>query len=129
MKRTMTSTLPPFLRRLSGTVALGAALVAFCAAATPAAARIWVGFGFPLYFGPPVYYPPPTYYAPPPAPAYNAPPPAAYNAPAQSDAAPMPAGQSCYAGAYVCPMDHPIPSGANCYCPGTGGDRVWGHAS
>ena len=144
MKRAMTSTVSLFLRRLSGTVALSAALVALCAAATPAAARVWIGFGFPLYFGPPVYYPPPVsypppaYYAPPPPAGYSAPPPAAYNAPPpaayapqQSDAAPAPsaAGQSCYAGAYVCPMDHPIPSGANCYCPGNGGDRIWGHAS
>ncbi len=41
------------------------ALLAGLVSATPAKARIFVGFGFPAYFGPPVYYvPPPVYYAP-----------------------------------------------------------------
>jgi hypothetical protein len=26
-------------------------------------------------------------------------------------------------------MDRPVASGAGCYCPGNGGQRVWGHAS
>jgi hypothetical protein len=34
-----------------------------------ASARVWVGFGVPLFVGPPAYYPPPTYY---PAAAYYA---------------------------------------------------------
>jgi len=144
MTSAMISTRSQILRCLAGTAALGAALAGFCATATPAAARVWIGFGFPFYVGPPAYYPPPVYYPPPPV--YYAPPPPAYSAPAYSapaysapaysapppasaDAAPAAAGQSCYAGAYVCPMDHPVPSGANCYCPGNGGYRIWGHAS
>ena len=122
----MKGTCSQTLRRLAGTAAFGAALIAFCAAATPAAARVWIGFGFPFYVGPPAYYPPPPVYYPPPA--YYPPPPVAYAAPPAA-AAPGPAGQSCYAGAYVCPMDHPVPSGADCYCLGNGGTRVWGHAS
>ena len=125
-----------FLRRSIGTAALGAALVAFCAAATPAVARVFIGFGFPFYVGPPAYYPPPpvyyppppAYYAPPPV-TYGAPPPVSYGAPPAVAPAPAESGQSCYAGAYVCPMDRPVPSGANCYCLGSGGTRVWGHAS
>lgn len=76
-------------------VAFGVALVLTSAAQ----ARVFIGFGFPFYIGPPAYYPPPPVaYAPP------VPPPAA------------PSGQSCYVGAYVCPMDRPVASGCACYC-------------
>ncbi len=68
----------------------------------------------PVYYAPPAYYPPPTYYAPPP-PTYYAP--QASNGPAQS----------CNAGAYVCPLDHPTPVGAACACPTYNG-RVGGRA-
>jgi hypothetical protein len=139
MLPSMISTHPQFLRRLVGTVALGAALIGFFASATPASARVWIGFGLPgiyvgppaYYYPPPVYYPPPAYYPPPPAayappPAGYAPPPASY-AP-QAGGAPG-QGQSCYAGAYTCPMDQPVASGAACYCVGNGGTRVWGRAN
>jgi hypothetical protein len=132
----MISTRSQFLRRSIGMVALAAALVGYFAATTPAAARIWIGFGLPgLYVGPPAYYPPPVYYPPPAyypppmsyAPAY-APPQTAYP-PQQESAAPAGGGQACYAGAYTCPMDQPMASGAACYCLGNGGTRVWGRAN
>jgi len=83
--------------------------------------------GFPLFYGPPVYAPPPVYYPPPmyyppPPPMVYAPPPAYSPMPA------APAGQSCYAGGYACPMDRPVPSGSGCYCTVNGG-RVWGRAN
>ena len=89
----------------------------------------------PIVVGPPVYPyyapPPPAYYPPPPAyyappPTGYAPPPTAY-APQQSDG--QSGGQSCTAGPYVCPMDHPVASGSACYCLGNNRTQVWGHAS
>ena len=110
-------------------IALGL-LLAPLLLATQAQARVFIGFGFPLYFGappygyypgyyppPPVYYPPPAYYPPPPA--YYAPPPAY---------AQQPSGQTCYASGYTCPMDHVVPPGSSCYCT-TAQGRVWGNAS
>jgi hypothetical protein len=126
------------LRRASVAVALCAAIVGL--ASSPAQARVFIGFGFPFYgpgyYPPPVYYPPPpVYYAPPP-PAYYVPPPQTYSpppaysqGPAYSQAGPTGGGQACYAGPYVCPMDRPVATGAGCYCPGNGGQRVWGKAN
>jgi hypothetical protein len=117
------------LRRITVVAALCATMLGL--AAIPAQARVFVGlgFGFPLFYGPgyyppPVYYPPPpVYYAPPPPPVYYVPPQTYTPGPtAQS-------GQSCYAGPYVCPMDRPVAPGASCYCPGNGGQRVWGRAN
>jgi len=130
----MICTRSQFLRRSIGTVPLVAALIGYFAATGPASARVWVGFGFPgiyvgppaYYYPPPVYYPPPAYYPPPPA--YYAPPPVSY-APPPASSAPSAAGQTCYAGAYTCPMDQPVASGAACYCLGNGGTHVWGHAN
>jgi hypothetical protein len=112
-------------RSFLGLIAAAALVAAGIAIpAAPAQARVFVGFGFPLYFPPPLYYPPPVY-APPPV-VYAPPPPVTYAPP---PAYPPPSrGQSCYAGAYVCPMDHPTAPGNACYCPGNGGERVWGHA-
>ena len=46
-----------FRRPLAGAAMVG---VALALAPTPQAdARVFVGFGFPLYFPPPLYYPPP----------------------------------------------------------------------
>jgi hypothetical protein len=86
-----------------------------------------VAFGFglgaiaaaPYYYAPPYY--PPVYYTPPQM--YYQPPPQGYSQ-AQGGG-----GQSCYAGAYVCPMDHPVATGASCYCPGNNGQRVLGRAN
>ncbi|MFL5255832.1 MAG: hypothetical protein ACJ8AI_23630 [Rhodopila sp.] len=99
----------------------------------PAQARVFVGVGVGVpFFGPwvppPVYYPPPVFYAPPPV-YYT--PPQAYAPPSGSQAA---AGatasrQSCYAGAYVCPMDRLVPSGATCWCAANNGQRVFGQAN
>ena len=132
----MVSTIPQFLRRSIGTAALVAGLIGCFAAASPASARVWIGFGFPgIWVGPPVYpyyYPPPAYYPPPvyyPPPAYYPPPQASY---APQAAAPGPTaatGQTCYAGSFTCPMDQPVASGAACYCLGNGGTHVWGHAN
>ncbi|MBS0638310.1 MAG: hypothetical protein U1E70_11195 [Acetobacteraceae bacterium] len=106
-----------------------------------AEARVFVGFGFglplvaPYAYPPPVYVaPPPVYYAPPPPVYYTPPPPPTYYTPPRPYT-PMPGGvqsaarQSCYAGAYVCPMDQPIAPGATCWCPGNGGQRVYGQAN
>ena len=100
-------------------------------ASKPAEARVFVGIGIPFYG--PGFYPPPIYYPPPPV--YYAPPPPMYYTPPQAYATPAPAmrsgggGQSCYAGPYVCPMDRPVSPGAGCYCPGNGGQKVWGQAN
>ena len=94
-----------------------------------ASARVWVGFGFPLYVGPPAYYPPPVYYPPPPyyaPPTYYYPPPPAYSyvPPAQYRGY----AQSCLVTGTACPMEHPVASGSSCYCTTSQG-RVWGRAT
>ena len=93
------------------------------ALAGPRPANAWWragwGFGFAPYvpFAPIVPAPYPYYYAPPPV--YYAPPPV-YAPP------PAPAGQSCYAGPYVCPLVQFSPQGAPCSCPANDGGRVGG---
>ena len=37
-------------------------------------------------------------------------------------------GQSCRAGAYVCPLVEDTPPGGACACPGHGGQRIRGRA-
>ncbi|WP_428484856.1 hypothetical protein [Rhodopila sp.] len=120
----------PSLR--SATIALAACAVigAFATVPSPAQARVFVGFGFgfpgfygPAYLPPPIYYPPPYYAAPP---VVYTPPQVYTPGPAVS---PGGGGQTCYAGAYVCPMERPVPSGAACYCLGNGGQRVTGRAN
>ena len=97
----------------------------------PAAARVWVGFGFPLFVGPPAYYPPPVYYPPPayyPPPVYY-PPPAYTYAPAYAPPPQYSApGQSCVVAGTVCAMQHPVSPGSSCYCT-TAQGRVWGRAT
>jgi hypothetical protein len=108
------------LRFLCVAAVAGAALLA---PAKPAAAHGHIGviFGFsPFVFGPPVYYPPPVYYYYPPA--YYAPP--AYAAPAPAGAAP--AGFTCYATPYVCPLNVQQPVGGPCACPAYGGGDIGG---
>jgi hypothetical protein len=84
-------------------IAVAAAIVA---APMPALAwRHW-GWGPGVVIGipPPVVVAPPGYYY-----------------------APPPAGQACYAGPYVCPLDQPGPIGAACSCPtntGRAGGRI-----
>ena len=123
----------PVFRRLARPVALaGVACAAMAGAAvtTPAAAWWYGGYRGGVFIGvppivvappiyPPAYYPPPPVYYPPPPVAY-APPPAP---------GPQAGGQSCYAGPYVCPMDHPVPSGTGCYCLGNNRAQIWGRAS
>lgn len=104
-----------------GLAALGVGLLL----AAPAQARVFIGFGFPL-FGPPVYAPPPVYYPPPPPVYYS--PPVVYAPPPAYSPVPAPSGQSCYAGGYYCPMDRPVAPGSGCYCT-VNGSRVWGRAS
>lgn len=93
----------------------------------PAEARggVFLGFGvgvpvYPAYpYFPPAYYPPAVYPA---YPGYAAPYPVA-----PPPYVPVrPAGQSCYAGAYVCPLDRPVAAGDACSCPARGGQRAWG---
>jgi hypothetical protein len=124
---------PPRLARLAALAAVACAALAGSAVTTPANAWCcgggWRGGVFigipPIVVGPPVYpyYPPPAYYPPPPA--YYAPPPTAYAPPSP----PQSGGQSCTAGPYVCPMDHPVASGSSCYCLGNNRTQVWGRAS
>ncbi|MBN9510293.1 MAG: hypothetical protein J0I21_14410 [Alphaproteobacteria bacterium] len=94
------------------------AMAALAALALPSPAHAWwrggVWIGFPP-IAPYYYYPPPVVYAPPPA--VYVPPPAAY--------APPSAGVSCYAGAYICPLDAPAPIGGACSCP-TNTGRIGG---
>jgi hypothetical protein len=118
------------LRRPLAWAAFGVAAAALAALPTPASARVWIGFGFPLFVGPPAYYyPPPAYYYPPPAYYY---PPPAYYPPAPSYAAPSaqytPSNQSCETGGAVCPMEHPVAPGSACYCT-TAQGRAWGRAT
>jgi hypothetical protein len=127
--------IPQFPRRQpAAAVTFGAALLGFFTAAAPAYGRVFVSFGFPFFLPLPLYYPPPAYYYPPayyppavyaPPPAYYAPPPASY---APSSPPASGGGQSCYAGAYVCPMDNPVAPGSACYCLGNQGTHVWGNA-
>jgi hypothetical protein len=134
---------PSRLARLAMFAAVACAALAGSAVTTPANAWCcgggWRGGVFigipPIVVGPPAYPyyapPPPAYYPPPPAyyappPSGYAPPPTAY-APPQSDG--QPGGQSCTAGPYVCPMDHPVTSGSSCYCLGNNRTQVWGRAS
>jgi hypothetical protein len=121
------------------TLAAGLCAAMVLVAGASAQARVWVGIGVPFwgpgYYPAPYYYPPPAYYPPPPA-VYAPPPPVVYSppqtysqAPQTYSQAPGSGGQACYAGSYVCPMDHPVASGASCYCAGNGGQRVWGRAN
>ncbi len=114
------------LRGALAIVAFGGVLVG---PSLPAAARVWVGFGFPLYVGPPAYYPPPVYYPPPPA--YYYPPPVYYPPAAYAYAPPpqySPSRQSCVVSGTVCAMEHPVVPGSSCYCT-TAQGRVWGRAT
>ena len=96
------------LRRLAVIGGLLAVAVAF---AIPANARVFVGFGFPLF-----YPPPPVYYAPPPQ-AYYVPP-----------RIPGATGQSCIVNSTaLCPMERPTASGNTCWCS-TANGRVYGQA-
>eukprot|EP01037_Dinobryon_pediforme_P005336 gene5336-5389_t len=104
------------MRKISFVVASLALALGIIAAPHPAQAY-WRGhFGF---YGPGIIVGPPVIYAPPP-PVYYAPPPPVYYAPA-------PAGQTCYAGPYICPLDRPTPAGGGCSCPANNG-RVYGTA-
>ena len=114
-------------------ILLAAALAASPLLLSPSAeARggVFLGFGvgvpvYPAYpYYPPGYYPP-AYYPPtvyPAYPGYAAP----YPVAPPAYVAPRPAGQACYAGAYVCPMDRPVAAGDACSCPAQGGQRAWG---
>ena len=104
---------------------VGLAIAGLFVPTVPALARVFIGVGIPFY-PPPVYYPPPPVFYPPPV--YYAPP-IQYTPPVPAYT-PAPSGrQTCYAGAYTCPMDRPTTAGASCYCLGNGGTRVWGRAN
>jgi hypothetical protein len=79
-----------------------------------------LGLGLGAIAAAPYYYPPPYYYPQPPV---------VYAPPQTSSPASGGGQQSCYAGAYICPMDRPIAAGAGCYCLGNSGQRVSGRAS
>jgi hypothetical protein len=95
-----------------------AILLAICAA--PTQAQAWGRYGVfiglpPIVLGGPLYAPPPVYEPPPPPPAYIPPP-----APA------APAGYTCYAKPYICPLYHPHKIGHRCACEALGGGAVPG---
>jgi hypothetical protein len=95
-----------------------AALLALGGLAVPGTAHAYWrgGHGGGVFFGfapPPVYFGPPAYYYAPPPPVVYAPPPVIYD----PTPAPRAAAQSCYAGAYVCPLAAPGPVGSPCSCP------------
>jgi hypothetical protein len=115
----------PRLCRLSGLAALCVMVLGLLTIVSPANARVFFGIGVPLPYYAPGYYPPPVYYPPPPV--YYAPPPPVVYTPPQP-AAPA-YGQSCNAGAYVCPLDRPMAPGSACYCLGNGGGRVGGRVN
>ena len=107
-------------------VAIGLGLLA----APGTAHAYWRGgffFGGPIVIGPvlppPVYYPPPVVYAPPPPVVYSPPGYAQPGGPATAESAP-----SCYAGAYVCPLQYAVPAGANCSCYSNQGRPIPGRA-
>ncbi len=106
-----------FIRALPILAVLGIAI----AVSAPKAAQARIGIGFfvapPAVIVPPVYefyYPAPVYYSPP---VYDYPPPAK---------ASVPVGYTCYAGAYVCPLENRHPVGGYCACPAYGGSNVAG---
>lgn len=110
----------------AGRILLASALAASALLpAGPAEARggvvLGFGVGVPVYPALPYPYPPPAYYAPP-FPAYPTP----YAPPYPAYTAPRPAGQACYAGAYVCPLDRPLAAGDACACPARNGQHAWG---
>jgi hypothetical protein len=126
------------MRRLRPVVMLLALATAAMLAPVAAHAQwhrggVFFGFAPPIVVGPPVYYaPPPVYYAPPPAyyaaPGYPPPgyPPAGYP-PAGYPPTASEAGASCYAGAYVCPLERPGPPNTQCSCPTRDGRQILGH--
>nr|MCV4207259.1 hypothetical protein [Roseomonas sp. SXEYE001] len=85
-----------------------------------------IGIGVPIYPAYPVYpaYPY-AYPVPPPPPPYYIPPYPAY-APPPAYPVPRPPGQTCYAGAFICPLDRNLSAGDACGCPAPNGQRAWG---
>ena len=114
----------------SGTMALCAGIaLAALAPAPPASARVFIGvaplYYPPAYYPPPIYYPPPAYYAPPPE-YYTPPPPPYMPSPYRPPAAGV--ATTCYAGAFVCPMQSRVSIGTTCWCPDNTGARAYGRA-
>jgi hypothetical protein len=106
-----------------------AVAVAALAGTTPAEARVGVFFGFgPSIWVPPAYYYPPPFYYPPPPVFYTPPPPVSYTPPPYPEQGAGAATRSCYAGAYVCPLEVRIPAGNICWCPDNRGGRAYGRA-
>lgn len=114
----------------------GVALAALTLAA-PARARVGVVFGFapPIwvpppayYYPPPVYYPPPpVYYTPPRLPPWYVPTPPVTHAPPAYQGGSY-AATTCYAPAYVCPMETRVSIGTVCWCADNAGGRAYGRA-
>jgi hypothetical protein len=118
--------------RLLKCLPLLAATLALGVMAAPKPAHAWgrfgvfVGFppvvlGGPFYYPPPIYYPPPYDYAPY-APPYD--PPAA--PPPGTGGQAAPAGFTCYAKPYICPLQEMHQVGESCACEALGGGSVAG---
>ena len=107
-----------------------AALILCTAMAAQAQARVFIGFGVPLFL-PPVVIGPPAWYGPPPR--YYEPPGATFSyipQPARPQSlAPAGGAEICQAGRYACPLEVDISPGDSCYCPGHNGRKVWGRAN
>ncbi len=99
--------------------AVAVAIAAGAVLAPSPAEAWWRGPGI-FFFGPPIVIGPPVVYAPPP-PVIYAPAPVYQPAPAYA------AAQTCYAAAYICPLDQPTPVGGPCSCP-TNQGRAYGRA-
>jgi hypothetical protein len=112
-------------------IVLGTVAVAFAVGALLApqpANAWWRGGGW--FYGPAIVVGPPVIYAPPPV-IYGQPgavyAPGQVYSPAPGYVPAGPAGQACYASAYVCPLDQPTPVGGPCSCP-TNQGRAYGRA-
>jgi hypothetical protein len=94
-----------------------AAIIVSLAALTPGQALAWRHwYGGAVFIAPPIFVPPPIYLGPP-----------VVYAPSPYAPRPYAAAQTCYAGAYICPLDQPAPYGGGCSCP-TNNGRAYGAA-
>ena len=83
----------------------------------------YYGYPYPYAYYPPTYYAPPVY-----SPPVYAAPYAADPGPAYSSSAQAPAGYTCNAGPYVCPLSVVHAINGPCSCPANNGGRVYGNA-
>ena len=115
-----------WLGRAATLLAIGSAALSIAPAAQ-ARVGVFLGFGPGFYYPPGYYYPPPPAYYPPPPVWYTPPPPPVDYTPPPVYSGPGVA-RSCYAGAYVCPMESQVAPGTSCWCSNNSGGRAYGQA-